>query len=77
MNLKQTKQMTKKFKTLPKIQTLQLIRNANRILLNKLHSNVLNNNNESKDAETLSMELNLMYNNYEASEIALSQYLNK
>ena len=69
--------MSKKFKTLPKIQALQLVRNANRILLNKLHSNVLNNNNESKDAETLSMELNLMYNNYEASEIALSQYLNK
>ena len=69
--------MSKKFKTLSKIQTLQLIRNANRILLNKLHSNVLNNNNEYKDAETLAMELKLMYNNYEASEIALSQYLNK
>ena len=65
--------MTKKFKTLPKIQTLQLIRNANRILLNKYGA--FNHTNELSEEQ--SELLDMRYNNYEASEIALSQYLNE
>ncbi len=65
--------MTKKFKTLPKIQTLQILRNANRILLNKYGAF----NNTDELSEQQSEELDILYNNYEASEIALSQYLNQ
>ena len=70
---KKTKQMTKKFKTLPKIQSLQLVRNANRILLNKYESF----NNTDELSEEQAELLDLRYNDYEASEIALSQYLNQ
>lgn len=61
--------MTKKFKTLPKIQTLQLIRNANRILLN--------NYIIKTRYEDLNEDLTELHDNYEASELALLQYLNK
>ena len=65
--------MTKKFKTLPKIQTLQLIRNANRILLNKYDEF----NNTDELSEEQSELLDIRYSDYEASELALSQYLNE
>lgn len=70
--------MTKKFKTLPKIQTLQLVRNANRILLNKYHNHINEPDKyEGFELDEITKDLNTKYNEYEASEIALSQYLNQ
>lgn len=67
--------MTKKFKTLPKIQTLQLVRNANRILLNIYEAK--NSDFYEYEEEATIKDLHILTDNYEASEFALSQYLNQ
>jgi len=56
-----------KFKTLPKIQSLQLIRNMNKVLVNNYIINT--------EYSELNEDLSLLYDSYEDSELTLSLFL--
>ena len=59
--------MNHKFKTLPKIQSLQLIRNMNKVLVNNYIINT--------EYSELNEDLSLLYDRYEDSELTLSLFL--
>ncbi len=56
-----------KFKTLPKVQSLQLIRNMNKVLVNNYIINT--------EYSELNEDLSLLYDRYEDSELTLSLFL--
>lgn len=56
-----------KFKTLPKIQSLQLIRNMNKVLVNNYIINT--------EYSELNEDLSILYDRYEDSELTLSLFL--
>ncbi len=59
-------------RTLNKLTSLQLIRNMNKVLLNKYKSQNIDNEDSFINFE----ELDLITSKYEESETKLSQYLN-